>query len=160
MFTRVCTCVQERAREWFEMRQAELAVFTTARGFDIAAWVDALNRGDIESLRTSLTEDCVIETLDERSTLAGRWTSSEFLELVELVVGLTRGGLGFSVSEIIADDERVAVELTGRTELADGTIAHDVILMVLHLRDGRITRIKTNRDAEILDAVLGRLTRS
>jgi ketosteroid isomerase-like protein len=147
-------------REWLQMRQAELAVFTKARGFDIAAWVDALNQGDIVSLRASLTEDFVFETLGARSTLVGERTGSEFLELVELVAGLTLGGMGFSVSELTADDERVAVELTGRAELVGGAIVDDVHFMMVYLRGERIERIKAYSDAEIVDAVLGGLTRS
>ena len=127
--------------------------------FDVEQWVDALGRGDISALRAAATEDMVVETVGASTPLAGRRTFQDFSENVAVLSDLTRNGIEFRITELIAERDRIALEIVGKAELVDGSVFDEIHFMVLYLRDGKVYRVKKYAESELAEAVFGSLVR-
>ena len=128
-------------------------------GFDVESWIDALGRGDVDALRATATDDMVIETVGSSSLLAGRRSFEEFSENLEVLADLTKNGIECQITELIAEDDRIALEFLGRAELADGTVFEEVHFLVLYLRDCKVCRIKKYAESELVETIFGSLVR-
>jgi ketosteroid isomerase-like protein len=128
-------------------------------GFDVNSWIEALGRGDVDALRAAATDDMVVETVGSWSPLAGRRSFDEFSENLAVLADLTKNGIECRITELIAEDDRIALEFLGRAELADGTVFDEIHFVVLYLRDGKVCRIKKYAESELVEAVFGSLVR-
>jgi len=131
---------------------------TAAASFDLQEWLDALSRADTDALRATATEDMIVETVGS-SALAGRRTFSEFSENLAVIAEITQRNLAFSITEVTVEDNRMAVEFTGRAKLPDGTVFDEVHFVILYLRDGKIYRVKKYAESELVESVFGSLAR-
>ena len=119
-------------------------------------WLAAVGRGDTETLRELMTADSSWELMGT-SVLAGKRTVDEVTELAGQLFGATQHGLTFDIHAITAEDDRVAIEFSGSSELVTGAAYDNDYHLLIHFRDGKICRVHEYCDAKTIDAVVGPL---
>jgi hypothetical protein len=122
---------------------------------DVArSWLEAVGRGDLETFRSLNTED-VVHTVVGTSVLSGDRDLAALLELVGQLAQFTKAGLHFEFSHFTEEQDRVAVEFTGATELVNGTRYDNVYHLLFHFRDGKVARVKEYLDTQLVTDTVG-----
>ncbi|MHB8690280.1 MAG: nuclear transport factor 2 family protein [Solirubrobacteraceae bacterium] len=123
----------------------------------VQRWLDAVSRGDRETLRQMATPDMEVVTIGARNAMAGTRGIEEFLEFIDLIAVSTKDGLCFKITELTVQDDRAAVEFVGHAELIGGSAYEDIHFQIFYFRDGRIRRVKKYYDADLVEAIAGPL---
>jgi len=119
-------------------------------------WLEAVGSGDTDSVRTLMSDDAVWQLMGT-SVLAGERDVDGLVELAALLHSAMKDGLEFEFLHFTAEDDRVAVEFRGRSELAAGGSYDNVYHLLFHFRDGKIVHVKEYTDSKIIDAAVGPL---
>src|SRR5271168_5049954 len=85
----------------------------------VRRWFSAAGRGDGKTYRQLMTDDVVVETMGT-SVLSGTRSLDDVVAFVEQLRLYTRDGIEFTITALTAEDDRVAAEATGRSEMVDG----------------------------------------
>jgi ketosteroid isomerase-like protein len=119
-------------------------------------WLRSVGSGDTEALRSLMTEDAVWQLMGT-SVLAGERDVDGLVELAGQLHAAMKGGLDFEFLNFTAEDDRVAVEFRGRSELITGGSYDNAYHLLFHFRDGKICHVKEYTDSKIIDAAVGPL---
>jgi uncharacterized protein len=125
----------------------------------VRRWFSAAGRGDGKTYRQLMTDDVVVETMGT-SVLSGTRSLDEVVAFVEQLRLYTRDGIEFKITALTAEDDRVAAEATGRSQMVDGTRYDNAYHILFRLRDGKICRVNEYLDTRLVDAVVGPLLRA
>jgi ketosteroid isomerase-like protein len=119
-------------------------------------WLRAVGEGDEATFRACMTDDGVHEVMGT-SVLAGERSVDEVAELAQQLHAATKDGLTFKILNITAEDDRVAIEFVGSSELVTGGSYNNVYHLLFHFRDGKVCRVKEYTDSKIVDEAVGPL---
>ena len=119
-------------------------------------WLTAVGGCDPETMRSLMTDDAVHQFMGT-SLVAGERNVDEFIEMANRLFAVTRDGLEFTFLNFTAEEDRVAVEFEGRSELVNGVAYNNVYHLLFHFRDGKIRRIHEYADSKIVDEAVGPL---
>jgi ketosteroid isomerase-like protein len=118
-------------------------------------WIETAGSGDADGFRATMSDDVVVQTMGT-SILSAKRGLDEVTELVRTVKKHTKNGIDFRIVETTAQDDRVAVEYSGKCEMANGERYDNVYHLLFHLRDGKICRVKEYMDTALVDSVLAK----
>jgi ketosteroid isomerase-like protein len=128
----------------------------TGTGPDIEAnkatawrWIEAMVRGDIETMTAMLTDDCRVFVAG--STTAGGWqTRDQFVTRMTRVGGgtgsLFSGPMQVDVGAVTAEDDRVCVEMELHVPVTGGGTYNNQFHWLIRVRDGMIAEAKEYQD--------------
>jgi ketosteroid isomerase-like protein len=119
-------------------------------------WLRAVGGGDTDSMRALMTEDAVWQLMGT-SVLAGERDVDGLVELAGLLHSAMKDGIEFEFLNFTAEDDRVAVEFRGKSELVTGGSYNNVYHLLFHFRDGKVCHVKEYTDSKIIDAAVGPL---
>ena len=124
---------------------------------DVAeCWLAAFGSGDIATVRELMTADGAWQLMGT-SVLAGERTVDEFTELAGQLHGAMEHGLTFDIHAITAEEDRVAIEFSGSSELVTGAAYDNDYHLLIRFRDGKICRVHEYCDSKLVDAVVSPL---
>jgi ketosteroid isomerase-like protein len=112
-------------------------------------WIEAMCRGDIETMTTMLTDDCRVFVAG--STTSGGWqTREQFVTRMTRVGGgagsLFSGPMTVDVGAVTAEDDRVCVEMELRVPVTAGGTYNNQFHWLIRVRDGMIAEAKEYQD--------------
>lgn len=90
----------------------------------------------------------------ERLPFSGVKSKSEFVEAMNAVSAIFPEGVKLVPSGLVAEDDRVAVELAGHAVTADGRNYDNLYHSVMTFRDGKIIAVKEYHDTLYAKLVL------
>src|SRR5882724_669546 len=117
------------------------------------AWLDALQAGDIDAFRDSMTEDVVHELMGS-CVISGVRNRDEVCELLgQLLQGFT-DGVRLEIDAITAEEDRVAVMMHGFAELPSGASYNNVYHVLFRIRDGKVCQVHEFADTKLADQAI------
>ena len=116
-------------------------------------FMDALSSGNPQRILACYTDDATVWTAGALS-FSGLHTNDEVVGLCEGLLGAFPEGLKFSVKDMTAEGERVAIEAEGLGTHASGKVYHQRYHFLLVIRDGKVAEMKEYFDTELARAVL------
>jgi len=119
-------------------------------------WLNSVAHGDGEALKALSTEDIVHEIMGT-SAVSGELRLGDLVELAGNLFGITKNGLEFTILNVTAEEDRVAVQFTGTSELLTGEPYNNTYHLLFRLRDGRVCRGWEYCDTKLVDDKLGPL---
>jgi uncharacterized protein len=117
-------------------------------------WLEAVGNGDEATFRSVSTDDCVHQVMGT-SVLSGERNLDEVAELAMALHRATKDGLRFEFLSFTAEDDRVAVEFEGFSDLQTGGTYNNVYHLLFHFRDGKVCRVREYADTKIVDEAVG-----
>lgn len=124
---------------------------------DIArSFLDALGVGDVEAVKGLITDD-IVAVCTGTSLLSGTRGYAEIVGAADIFTKITKSGLRFEILTMTAEEDRVAVEAQGHSELVTGAAYNNQYHFLFHVRDGRICMLKEYIDTKLADEVLAPL---
>ena len=117
-------------------------------------FIDALGKGDAETVKTVITED-VVAIAKGTSIGSGSRSYAEIVATFGMFGQITKTGLNPKILSVTAEGDRVAVEWEGYCTLVTGTEYNNQYCTVFWLRDGKICKLSEYFDTKLTDAALG-----
>jgi ketosteroid isomerase-like protein len=112
-------------------------------------WIEAMVRGDIDTMTGMLADDCRVFVAG--STTSGGWqTRDQFVARMTRVGGgtgsLFSGPMVVDVGAVTAEDDRVCIEMELRVAVAAGGTYNNQFHWHIRVRDGMIAEAKEYQD--------------
>ena len=112
-------------------------------------WIEAMCRGDIETMTSMLTDDCRVWVAG--STTSGGWaTRDQFVTRMTRVGGgtgsLFSGPMTVDVGAVTAEDDRVCIEMEVHAAVTGGGTYNNQFHWFIRVRDGMIAEAKEYQD--------------
>ncbi|MDB9860062.1 nuclear transport factor 2 family protein [Gammaproteobacteria bacterium] len=99
------------------------------------------------------TDDSIIWTAGNNS-IGGTRTKKEVLTFAENILSVFPSGITFNITGITAEDERVAVEISGEAIHASGETYNNQYHFLLRIKDGKILELKEYMDTQLAAKIL------
>ena len=119
-------------------------------------WLRSVGGGDVETFK-SLSADDIVHEVMGTSVLSGTRTLDDLVELAQGLFAATKNGLEFEILNATAEDDRVALQFEGTSELLNGASYDNTYHLLFQLRDGKVCRVWEYTDTKIVDEALGPL---
>lgn len=123
----------------------------------IRAFYDAANRGDTQGFMDQLAEDVTwtnIGSTKYSGTCVGKGELTT--RLLGPLFGQLKAGITATIHNMIAENDFVAVQLSGNSETKDGRPYNNTYCHVFRIRDDKIVEVTEYLDTELVAAVFGR----
>jgi ketosteroid isomerase-like protein len=116
---------------------------------------DRFSANDIAGALETMTDDATwwIAGKPEHLPAAGLYTKQRITELLNNLAGALKNGLKMTVKSMIAEDNKVAVEVESYGELRNGRVYNQEYHMLLTIRDGKISSVREYLDTQHVFAV-------
>ena len=99
------------------------------------------------------TDDSVIWTAGDNS-IGGTRTKKEIISFAQNILSAFPSGITFNITGITAEDERVAVEISGEAIHASGETYNNQYHFLLRIKDGKILELKEYMDTQLAAKIL------
>ena len=99
------------------------------------------------------TDDSIIWTAGSNS-IGGTRTKKEVVTFAENILSAFPSGITFNITGITAEDERVAVEISGKAIHASGETYNNQYHFLLRIKDGKILELKEYMDTQLAAKIL------
>ena len=99
------------------------------------------------------TDDSIIWTAGNNS-IGGTRTKKEVVTFAENILSAFPSGITFNITGITAEDERVAVEISGEADHASGKTYNNQYHFLLRIKDGKILELKEYMDTQLAAKIL------
>jgi ketosteroid isomerase-like protein len=119
----------------------------------VTRFFDALNRGDVAFIVDAYAPDGTVRTMGN-TLISGTFSREQIAAAAGGIFDVFPEGLKFSVQQMTAEDERVAVEATSEGKHVSGKIYSNEYHFLFEFRDGKLLRLKEYMDTERITDVL------
>ena len=113
---------------------------------------DLLSSGSEEYL-DFYCDDSIIWTAGENA-IGGKRSKEEIVEFAQGILAAFPNGIAFNITGITAEDDRVAVEVSGDAIHASGQAYNNKYHFLLIIRDGKIMELKEYMDTQLAAKIL------
>lgn len=122
----------------------------------VRSFYDAGNRGDMQGCLDLLDENVTWTNIGS-TEFSGTFSGKKVLvqELLGPVFGRLQAGITATVHRLIAEDDCVAVQLSGQAVTKDGQPYNNTYCHVFRIRDGKVREVTEYFDTELAATVLG-----
>jgi ketosteroid isomerase-like protein len=121
----------------------------------VLRYFDLMSRNDVRGLEEIYDESMQLHVAGTTLT-SGTYDKARLIELAGLVADVFPGGLTLSVTGMVAEGEKVAVEAVSHGIHASGTAYHPHSHFLSPLRDGPIVESRAYMDTEhVTDVICG-----
>jgi len=119
----------------------------------VQTFLIALGQGDRDTVDSLLTEDC-IAVCTGTSIVSRTRDRREIVRTADYFRRTMKDGVRFEILTMTAEDDRVAVESEGFSELSNGVLYNNQYHFLFFLRDGKIHKLKEYMDTKLADEVM------
>jgi len=111
---------------------------------------DRFSAGDITGALAMMTDDATwwIAGNPEQLAAAGDHSKAQMARLFDNMIGQLPNGLKMTVKHLIAEDDRVAVEVESNGELRNGRVYNQQYHFAITMRDGKISGVREYLDTQ------------
>ena len=99
------------------------------------------------------TDDSIIWTAGNNS-IGGTRTKEEVVSFAQNILSAFPSGINFIITGITAEDQRVAVEISGEAIHASGETYNNKYHFLLRIKDGKILELKEYMDTQLAAKIL------
>jgi ketosteroid isomerase-like protein len=99
------------------------------------------------------TDDSTIWTAGDNA-IGGTRTKEEVIEFAQGILAAFPNGITFNITGMTAEDDRVAVEVSGESIHASGQPYNNRYHFLLIIRDGKIIQLKEYMDTQLAAKIL------
>jgi len=99
------------------------------------------------------TDDSIIWTAGNNS-IGGTRTKKEVITFAENILSAFPSGITFNIAGITAEEDRVAVEISGEAIHASGETYNNQYHFLLRIKDGKILELKEYMDTQLAAKIL------
>jgi|TARA_B100000767_G_scaffold255738_1_gene262179 hypothetical protein len=99
------------------------------------------------------TDDSVIWTAGDNS-IGGTRTKKEIISFAQNILAAFPSGVMFNITGMTAEDEKVAVEISGEAIHASGQTYNNQYHFLLRIKDGKILELKEYMDTQLAAKIL------
>lgn len=124
----------------------------SARKQAVRDYVDAVGRGDADTISRLITEDYTHEFLGS-TTLRGTRTREEILQQLETFSSALTCPGQFTFQEMIEEGDIVASIFSGKCELVNGKRFDGDYMAFCYFRDGKILKMRELIDTKLADSL-------
>ncbi len=114
---------------------------------------DALNAGDVDRIVAAYTEDGTVETMGN-TLISGVSSRDEIAAAAGGIYDVFPDGLRFSITGMVAEGDKVAVEAESEGEHVSGQTYANQYHFLFELKDGKLASLKEYMDTELVTDVL------
>ena len=119
----------------------------------VISFFEALNAGDVDGVVNTYAEDGTCQTMGE-TLISGVMTRDQIADSCGGIFEVFPEGLKFTVVDMVAEGDKVAVEATSEGEHISGQTYNNEYHFLFEFRDGRLLRLKEYMDTEHVTDVL------
>ncbi|MBT4518603.1 MAG: nuclear transport factor 2 family protein [Halieaceae bacterium] len=119
----------------------------------VSQFFTALNAGDVDAIANTYADDGYVETMGS-TLISGRFTKDQIVAVTGDIFEVFPNGLKFTVEDMIAEGERVAVEAHSEGEHISGKTYRNEYHFLFEFRDGKLIKLKEYMDTEQVTDVL------
>jgi ketosteroid isomerase-like protein len=120
----------------------------TARKF-----LECLGNADGDGLDSLLTEDCYADCTGT-SIVSKIRDRDEMIRSCNYFKRTMKNGIRFDILNVTAEDDRVAIEAEGLSELQNGAAYNNQYHFLFFLRDGKIYKLREYLDTKLAEDVI------
>ena len=113
---------------------------------------EALSTGSDQYLNF-YTDESIIWTAGNNS-IGGTRTKKEVISFAQNILSAFPTGITFNITGITAENERVAVEISGKAIHASGETYNNQYHFLLRIKDGKILELKEYMDTQLAAKIL------
>jgi ketosteroid isomerase-like protein len=119
----------------------------------VNSFFHALNAGDVDSVVRSYSEDGSVQTMGN-TLISGLSGHEEIGAAIEGITDVFPRGLTFTLLDMVAEGDKVAVEAVSEGEHVSGQTYSNEYHFLFHFRDGKVVKLKEYMDTERVTDVL------
>ncbi|HJQ22585.1 MAG TPA: nuclear transport factor 2 family protein [Blastocatellia bacterium] len=114
------------------------------------AFFDHFSAGDVAGALAIMADDATwwIAGKPDQQPAAGTYSKAKIARLFDNMGGQLPNGLKMTVKSLIAEDDRVALEVESLGELSNGRVYNQEYHFLLTLRDGKISGVREYLDTQ------------
>jgi uncharacterized protein len=116
----------------------------------VREFFDRFNANDVAGALDIMTDDATwwIAGKPEQLPVAGTYSKEKIARLLYYMVGQLPKGLKIAVKSLIAEDDKVALEMESYGELQNGRIYNQEYHFLVTIHDGKISGVKEYLDTQ------------
>jgi uncharacterized protein (TIGR02246 family) len=119
----------------------------------VRAFFDALNAGDADAIAGSYAPDGSVQTMGN-TLISGVFNREQIAQSAGAIFDVFPRGIHFTVLDMVAEGDKVAVEATSEGEHVSGQTYTNEYHFLFEFRDGKVLRLKEYMDTEQVTDVL------
>jgi ketosteroid isomerase-like protein len=119
----------------------------------ISRFFDALNRGDVDTVVNTYAENGQVQTMGG-TLISGTFSKEHITASVNGIFEVFPLGLKFSIDDMVAEGNKVAVEATSLGEHVSGKTYSNEYHFLFEFLDGKLIKLKEYMDTEVVTDVL------
>jgi uncharacterized protein len=116
-------------------------------------FIQAIDDSDIPAIVAAYAEDGRVTTMGN-TLISGTYDLSQIKQAASHVLHAFPKGVRYTILNMTAEEDRVAVEALGRGEHSSGKIYDQHYHFLFHWRDGKLVHLKEFMDSEKVTEVL------
>ncbi|MWV27765.1 nuclear transport factor 2 family protein [Aurantiacibacter rhizosphaerae] len=117
-------------------------------------YMEAVSNFDAATIMSLVSDDFKIITKGT-SVLSGERTMADMPALTEKMSAKLDGPVQTEILSMIAEGDRVAIEMEGKGKSVDGKAYDNQYLFILHIADGKVHSMTEYMDTRLVDDVFG-----
>ncbi|MFP5305953.1 MAG: nuclear transport factor 2 family protein [Gammaproteobacteria bacterium] len=117
------------------------------------AFFAALNRGDVPAIVDAYAEDGRCVTMG-KTLISGTFSKAQIAAAAGGIFSAFPRGIRFTIHNLTAEGDRVAVEASSAGEHASGQLYTNEYHFLMRFRDGKLVELKEYMDTERVTAIL------
>ena len=114
---------------------------------------EAMSAGDVATIIDSYADDGYCQTMG-RTLISGKFSKEQIAGAAGHIFTIFPKGITFTIKEMTAEGDRVAVEATSLGEHVSGKTYSNEYHFLVRLRDGKIVAFKEYMDTELVTDIL------
>ena len=126
---------------------------STSNKARVTRFFHAMNSGDVDFIVDSYAEDGCVQTMGN-TLISGIFSRAQIAAAAGGIFEVFPDGLKFTILDMIAESDKVAVEATGEGRHISGQIYTNEYHFLFEFRAGKLLRLKEYMDTERVTDVL------
>ncbi len=119
----------------------------------VSRFFDALNSGDVDTLVGTYADDGTVTTMGN-TLISGTFTKQQIGDASRRALDVFPSGLQFTIKDMIAEGDKVAVEAESEGEHVSGKTYINEYHFLFEFRDGQLLHLREYMDTETVTDVL------
>lgn len=119
----------------------------------ITQFFAALNAGEVETIVNTYADDGCLQTMGS-TLISGTFDKAQIAAAASGIFDVFPNGLNFTIIDMVAEGEKVAVEARSEGEHVSGQIYSNEYHFLFQFRDGKLVKLKEYMDTEQVTDVL------
>ncbi|MBN7796726.1 nuclear transport factor 2 family protein [Parahaliea mediterranea] len=119
----------------------------------VSRFFDNLNTGDVDAVVSAYADDGTVETMGN-TLISGEYERAQLPDAIGRIFNVFPDGLSFTVRDMVAEGEKVAVEAVCAGEHVSGQSYENQYHFLFEFRDGKLRKLREYMDTEQITDVL------